>query len=333
MAKKFLNISLLIGIVLFALVIYKAGLKQIISDFVSIGLWNFLILLLLRLVYWTSRTLNWKIILDHQNKSTAFWPMFSARLADHAISYLTPSNLFGGEPVRALMTPHSNKRQALATVIVDKTVELISIISFIIIGVILAISRLKMARELKIVFLIFSFGAAIFIAALVFQQKKGFFGLFIKLLSKLKIKPRIIQRSQEKIEELDNHISHYYRQHPRFFFQVYFLYALTFLIWTFEIHLTLVFMNTLGINPLKSFLIITLTTIAAVIPVIPGALGISELTNVAVFAILSLAPEKGVSLVLVRRIISLIFAGIGLLCLTHFQVKERKRTKLPLSLQ
>jgi uncharacterized protein (TIRG00374 family) len=333
MARKFLNISLLVGIALFVLVIYKAGLKQIISDFASIGLLNFLILMLLRLVYWFSRTLNWKIILDHQKKSTPFWPMLSARLADHAISYLTPSNLFGGEPVRALMTPSSNKRQALATIIVDKTVELISIITFIIIGVILALSRLKMSQELKIVFLVFCFGAVIFMGVLVLQQKKGFFSLLVKLLSKIKIKPRLIQRSQEKIEELDNHISHYYRQHPRFFFQVYTFYALTFLIWTLEIHLTLVYMNTLGITPMKSFLIITLTTIAAVIPVIPGALGISELTNVAVFAILGLAPEKGVSLVLVRRVISLIYAGIGLLCLTHFQIKEKKKTKLPLSLQ
>jgi uncharacterized membrane protein YbhN (UPF0104 family) len=53
-------------------------------------------------------------------------------------------------------------------------------------------------------------------------------------------------------------------------------------------------------------LIITLTTIAAVIPAIPGALGINELTNVAVFVLLGLSPEKGVSLSLVRRVMALI---------------------------
>ncbi|HNS06225.1 MAG TPA: hypothetical protein PKH53_09490 [Candidatus Saccharicenans sp.] len=67
----------------------------------------------------------------------------------------------------------------------------------------------------------------------------------------------------------------------------------------------------------------------------PGALGINELTNVAVFVLLGLSPEKGVSLSLVRRVIALIYAGIGLLCLSYFQLKERKKkkTKLPLSLQ
>jgi len=82
-------------------------------------------------------------------------------------------------------------------------------------------------------------------------------------------------------------------------------------------------------------LIITLTTIAAVIPAIPGALGINELTNVAVFVLLGLSPEKGVSLSLVRRVMALIYAGLGLLCLSYFQFKERKKrkTKLPLSLQ
>ncbi len=335
MARKLLNISLLAGLILFVLVIYKTGLSQIIRDFKTISWLNFVYLMILRLVYWISRTYNWKMILDHKKNPTSFTALLSARLADHAISYLTPSNLFGGEPVRALMTPHTNKRQAMASVIVDKTIELVSIISFTIIGVILAISRLGMPLKIKIVFLCFSFGAAIFLFLLVLRQKKGFFTWMVKLLSKIKIKPRIIQRSQEKIAELDHHISSYYRHHPGLFFRAYSFYALTFFIWTLEIHLTLVYMDTAGITWMKSFLIITLTTIAALIPTIPGALGINEITNVAVFALLGLPPEKGVSLSLVRRVISLIYAGLGLLCLSYFQFKERKKkkTKLPLSIQ
>lgn len=335
MARKFLNISLLIGLLLFILVIYKTGLRQIINDFRTISLVNFLILMALRLVYWISRTINWKLIIDDQDKKYPFSALLSARLADHAISYLTPSNLFGGEPVRAMMTPGTNRRRALATVIVDKTIELVSIISFTIIGVIVAISRIKMPGKMKVVFLTFSFGAAIFLFFLVIKQKKGFFTWLVKLLAKIKIKPRIIQRSQEKIVELDHHISNYYRHHPKLFFKAYAFYALTFFIWTYEIYLTLVYMDTPRITLLKSFLIITLTTIAAVIPTIPGALGINELTNVAVFVLLGLSPEKGVSLSLVRRVIALIYAGLGLLCLSYFQFKERKKrkTKLPLSLQ
>jgi len=335
LARKFLNISLLIGLLLFILVIYKTGLRQIINDFRAISLVNFLILMALRLIYWISRTINWKLIIDDQDKKYPFSALLSARLADHAISYLTPSNLFGGEPVRAMMTPGTNRRRALATVIVDKTIELVSILSFTIIGVIVAISRIKMPGKMKVVFLTFSFGAAIFLFFLVIKQKKGFFTWLVKLLAKIKIKPRIIQRSQEKIVELDHHISNYYRHHPKLFLKAYVFYALTFFIWTYEIYLTLAYMDTPGVTPLKSYLIITLTTIAAVIPAIPGALGINELTNVAVFVLLGLSPEKGVSLSLVRRVIALIYAGIGLLCLSYFQLKERKKkkTKLPLSLQ
>lgn len=42
MARKLLNISLIIGLVPFILVIYKTGLKQIISDFKAISLTNFI---------------------------------------------------------------------------------------------------------------------------------------------------------------------------------------------------------------------------------------------------------------------------------------------------
>ncbi|MBC7365121.1 MAG: flippase-like domain-containing protein, partial [Candidatus Aminicenantes bacterium] len=283
MARKFLNVSLLVGLLLFILVIYKTGLRQIISDFRAINLLNFLILLALRLAYWVSRTFNWKSIIDKQDKKYPLPALLSARLADHAISYLTPSNLFGGEPVRAMMTPGANRRRALATIIVDKTIELVSIMSFTIIGVIVAISRLKMPGRMKIVFLVFSFGAALFLFLLILKQKKGFFTWIVNILARIKIKPKIIQRSQEKIAELDHHISNYYRHHPGLFFKIYAFYALTFLIWTCEIHLTLVYMDTPNVTLVKSFLIITLTTIAAVIPAIPGALGINELTNVAVF--------------------------------------------------
>ncbi|MBC7364594.1 MAG: hypothetical protein H5U07_08680, partial [Candidatus Aminicenantes bacterium] len=70
-------------------------------------------------------------------------------------------------------------------------------------------------------------------------------------------------------------------------------------------------------------------------PATPRARGIPAPPTVAVFLLLGLSPEKGVSLSLIRRVIALFYAGIGLLCLSYFQFKERKRkkTRLPLSLQ
>ena len=50
MVRKLLNLSLLIGLVLFALVICKTGLQQIINDFRAISPASFLILMLLSLI-------------------------------------------------------------------------------------------------------------------------------------------------------------------------------------------------------------------------------------------------------------------------------------------
>ena len=103
------------------------------------------------------------------------------------------------------------------------------------------------------------------------------------------------------------------------------LYSLLILLWTTEIHLTLVFIGATNISFLDSFLITVLGNLAFMFPMVPASIGVYEVTYVALFALLRKGTDVGLTLVLIRRLIALIWAGIGLLGMFKFTRKKREK--------
>jgi len=99
---KFLTLSWILGLGLFAFIIASTGKSRIWDSLKQLSWRSLALLFVLRLVYWLMRTYYWKIILNSYGERPSFANLFGARLAGHALSYLTPSSHFGGEAVRAL---------------------------------------------------------------------------------------------------------------------------------------------------------------------------------------------------------------------------------------
>jgi hypothetical protein len=319
MRKKILRISLIIGLFLFLFVFFKSGPVQIWEYIKKLTWQNFLILFVLRFFYYLLRTLNWKIIFEKYEPRVSFFQLFLARIAGDSISYITPSAQIGGEPVRAMMVSSLNTRKSFASVIVDKTIEVFTTIFFIIIGVAIALYRITMARQYQFLFVAFLIASIFFGILLFFRQKQGFIMGFINTLERMKIRFKFIVKNKLKIEEIDDHISDFYRNHRKRFLVVFLLYSFTFLFWTAEIYLALVFMNVDGINFLTSFLILTLGSLVILIPTIPASLGIYEATYGTIFVLLGLGADVGISLTLIRRILVFIWVGMGLLAILKNQ--------------
>lgn len=326
MKKKIIRVSALIGIAIFVYIVYKIGPLQIWENIKKITWQNFLILVFLRLFYWVLRTINWKTIFEQYEQDTSLFHMYIARMCSHAVSQLTPSAQVGGEAARIYLVNSSSKKISLASVIVDKTIEYLTVIFFTIMGVTIALTRIPLPVKLKTLFIGFVVGATIFLLFILSKQRKGLFKWIINLLGKIKIRFKFIERNIEKIEETDKHISFFYRKHPRVFLKVFLLYSLLMLFWTTEIHLTLVFIGATNISFLDSFLITVLGNLAFMFPLAPASIGVYEVTYVALFALLRKGTDVGLTLVLIRRLIALIWAGIGLLGM--LKVTRKKREKL-----
>lgn len=324
MQKKILQLSWIAGLLLFVLLIYKIGLGRILENIQKLTWQHFAILIALRCGFWSMRTFNWLVVYRQYNRQGSFLNLFWARLAGHAISYLTPTSHLGGEAIRALSVNSPDRKKNLASVIVDKTLEVLVMSLFTILGVMIAFLKTPLSQVYKIPFIALTLAAVVFMLFIMYKQKQGFLLWLLGLLQKLKLKFRFMEKNREKIIETDKYIADFYSKHSKVFPVVLILYALMILFWAAEIHLTLKFIGVEGLSYLDSFLIVTLGSLAFILPLFPGSLGTYEATYVAIFALFGLGTDAGISLTLIRRIIALFWAGVGLL--TMIGKKDRFKT-------
>lgn len=313
MKQKIVRLTALAGVLILAFIIYKIGLYQIWENIKKLSVESFLILLGLRILYWLLRTINWKVILDAYEGKTSLLHLFIARMCGHAVSQLTPTAQVGSETTRILMIKSSSRKVTVASVIVDKTIEYLTNISFTALGVILIFTRIPLPGKIKIFFVggvvIFVF----FILFILYRQKRGLLGWIVDIMSRIKLRFKFLEKNREKIKETDEHISWFYRNHRGVFLKVFLLYFLLIMLWVAEIHLNLIFIGVTDIFFLDTFIIVILGNLAFIFPFIPGSLGIYEATYIGLFALFGMGADAALTLVLIRRIISLLLAGLGLL--------------------
>ena len=328
MRKKILRISLVVGILLFCLVVYKVGPGQILNYIKRLSWKSFLVLFGLRIIYWILRTFNWKTVARFFDTRQSYFLLFEARIVANAISYLTPSAMLGGEPIRALMMDGTSRRKNIATVVLDKTIEIITMSFFTILAVVIAIICIPMPVQYRILFIVFVVLTIFLCLFLWLKQKQGFFIWIFNVLGKIKIRSRFIERNKEKIRDVDGYISDFYRNHKTKIPLIAFLYSLTFLFWVAEIHVTLLFLKAPGLTLFKSFLVITMGNVALLLPTIPASLGVYEITNVGIFALLGWRADIALSMAIIRRILMLLWTGIGLLAMARNELSLKNGGKL-----
>ncbi|MBN2246079.1 MAG: flippase-like domain-containing protein, partial [Candidatus Aminicenantes bacterium] len=233
MNRKFvLNAAWIIGIGLIVILVIKTGPGQIWLNIKSVSLVNFLILFCLRFIYWLLRTFYWRIILNRFEPGLPFFHLFQARMAGHAISYLTPAAHLGGEVIRTLMVNCPNRRKCLASVILDKTIEILTVILFTVIGLSIALIRIPIPSNLKF-FLISSVAiVCLFIVFLIYKQKKGLLIWITDLVGKTRIRFKALEKKRDKIEEADHYISEFFSVHRKYLIHSILSYAFIIFFWT-----------------------------------------------------------------------------------------------------
>lgn len=315
--KIFLRLAWVLGVLIFAYLLYRIGPARIWENIQKLTWRNFLIIFVLRFVSWMARAFNWKIVHGCYERSVSYPNLLASRLAGYAFGYLTPSAYIGSEAVRVLTLASSNKRKTLASVIVDTWVEVMTVGLFAVVGILIAVSQLTLADSSKIILFLSILGIVFFIIFFFVRQKRGLLIWIADGLGKIKVGVKFIARYREKIKETDAYIADFYTRHRQTFCLVLFLYLLIHLFWVAEIHLTLVFLGASGVTFLKSFLIVSFGALGFLLPVTPAALGTYEVTYLAIFSLLGLGADLSLSLTIVRRALALFWVGVGLLMIAR----------------
>jgi uncharacterized protein (TIRG00374 family) len=314
----------LAGVGLFVYLIFKAGPKEIVKAIGRLSLLEIAALMGLRLLYWLIRTLNWRALLVASGERVPFGHILGARIAGYAVSYLTPAGNIGGETVRIFCLDRVGRNKALATVVVDKTVEFLAGLATIALSVVFLITEFALPRRQKIELFVAIALLVLLLIFLILKQRQGLFTWALDTLRKVKIRIPFFENRRDKILETDAHIADFYSRNPRLFLVLFASYFAQAWLWAAEIYFTFRFLG--GETPtfFKCFLIVTLGSFYSFLPV-PGSVGVYELTYVTLFALLRIQMSSGMAVILIRRVIGLVWAGIGVFPLM------KKRSATPVS--
>ncbi|HUU04476.1 MAG TPA: lysylphosphatidylglycerol synthase transmembrane domain-containing protein [Patescibacteria group bacterium] len=325
MQRKIIKISAFICVGMFLYFVIRANPRELLFIIGRLSLLGITCLMALRILFWMLRTLCWRIVLRKCSaRRISFFTLLWAELAGHAVGHFTPSARLGGDVIRAMMVGPVPKNQSLASVVLDKSIEMMATVLMMSLGLFIALSRIRMAAMQRILFLSLTAAAVVLILLFFRRQKKGLFIWILETLKKLRIKSKYLENKRERLIETDMIIADFYSHHRRSFLRVFMLYIAMILLWAVEMHLTFYFIG-MRITPMKSFLITTLGILANIVPVIPAGIGIYEMTYMSVFAILRIPQKSGIAVILVRRLLNLLLAVSGLFPM--LRMKSRQAVK------
>ncbi len=131
------------GLGLFAALIVFAGPAAVWEQLRGLGLWGFLAMLGVDLVAVFFWVVGWGLLLRAQGAATPWPEIAGAAVAGFAVSYITPVAYVGGEPVRAWLAGRSAGKPlttVYATIMVDRLVAGLSLVTFAVLGGALALT-------------------------------------------------------------------------------------------------------------------------------------------------------------------------------------------------
>ncbi|HEV8438280.1 MAG TPA: flippase-like domain-containing protein [Methylomirabilota bacterium] len=263
-------------------------------------------------------TLGWRILL--RDFHVPLGVLVRARLAGEAVNLITPTASVGGEPLKAyLLRPYVPLWDGLASVVVDKTTVIVGEVVLLVIGLVLAASRLPLGSSLMLAMTGLLAVQLLAITGFVLVQMLGVFGGSARLLGRMGM--GAAARHQDGLNTLDHGLRRFYRERRRLLVASALLHGAAWATGGLEIYLVLAL---LGLDPSLTAAMIIESFGAAVkfaSFMIPASLGALEGGYVAIFGALGLGGAVGLSYTLVRRLREALWVAVGVLWLAALRAR------------
>ena len=318
------SLSLLVGAVLLGGVFYYVGWRNIFEEIGALHPVGILVLAMNVVITTTLWIVGWWVILRGYGVMIPFHRVIGARLSGFAISYITPSLYFGGEPVRALIAADSSSApipRIFATIVVERFIGGMSLIVYILIGGFFALMS-PQVTHLERQGVLFGVPFILFWIIIGFIDFAGNFkwiSRIIRLLARVfRFWKGGLEQAANKVAETEDEVYNAFTKHWRttllsFLIQLVanlLMYIRPLLFFYFSSHTILTF-------PQLS-LVFTLSIIMSmVLWITPGGLGTGEAALIGIFALVSIAKDGAVAFSLSYKFFELLFVAVGLMYLFH----------------
>jgi len=315
---------LLIGVALLAVVIAEINVAEVADQVARVG-FGFAVILAVYLVAFVIDSVTWQMTIRGVplNASWAY-RVWKLRMVGEAFNTVMPGAGMGGEPVKAvLLKKHYGigYREAAASLILAKTINMIALVAFLVIGFALMIAGAGLPATFETVA---TAGLAILgVAVLLFYgiQRYGVTGLTGTWLSRWRVTRRI-EDMLHHIHDMDERLVAFYTKARGRFAAALVLAFVNWLLGVVEIYVTLIFLG----QPVSWADAWIIEAAAQLVRTgaffIPAAIGAQEGAFLLVCGAITGSPSLGFSVSVVRRLREVIWIVWGFALGTMLSVRS-----------
>ena len=323
--KAFHRFSIILGMILLAVLVWRIGPGSILAELKNIGWW-ILPLVCLEGVAEGFHTLGWRRCLSATQENEPFHRLLGIKLAGYAMNNLTPTAGIGGEITKAaLLAEKGGGAQAAGGVLVGKVTYVLAQLILVIIGSLVTLWFLDVSPAL---WAAVTLTGGLLLSALGFLfvlQKRGRLSSMVGWAGFLPIGETGHRRLRGVLEAVDGELRAYYSRNPYGLYRAMGWYGVGFACYILQIWW---FLHAAGVQ--ASFIMAAgLWCLAGwfelVGSVVPLRLGIQEGGRVISLAAFGYTPALGMALAALIRIQELIWGLVGLLIYPFLCSRESMR--------
>ncbi len=312
--------SLLLGILILVLTVFNIGINNIIEAVRNISIPLIIAFFSLSLLTYIITTLRWKLILNALGYRLGFPELFQYNVIGFSIGYITPVGRVGGAPARMLLLNQKKVpvERGLASVLLDNIIENSFDVLFAII--LLSFFFLKVPIELPTGPLVIPtrwrlavLGGSIVLVALIsvfYYRMLTSQSVFYSLARLLRLnKLRLFSWSEQKLHDVDRLFSWFLRTRPKEMIAIFVISCLSWVILLAQYRIALLSLGQ-SATFFELLMIMGVLAVVTVAPV-PAGIGVLELGQAGIFALLGLDPRIGIAFALLIRLRDFVLTLLG----------------------
>lgn len=303
----------LLGAIAVGGLLYHVGIDDVADLLATLG-WYAPLALVPYAVTSLFDTLGWMRTFSHHGRNRmSMWRVYFIRHAGEAISNLTPSAGLGGEPLKALLLRRHglDAGEGVASVIIAKTAMVCTQFVFTLVGVYLFLESLGLLRARAPMLIAAGVGAALVCVILVILQRRGLAARVVRLLDRLGVRWAFVKRLEAQAEAIDRAFVRFYRDDRGGFAITAGYLMIGWLLGVGEVMLLFFLMGvTCGWRDALIIESLTQATMAAA-AIVPGGLGVQEISGAVLCRILGIGEAAGAALMLLKRGREMAYTALG----------------------
>ncbi len=307
----------LLGLALLVFLICRAGPSRVVDQLKMVG-WGLVLIVALGGISHLTKTIAWRLTFSCDIRDISFTRTFALRLVAETIgSFGLPGQVLGETARVYLLGSALPVANSISSVTLDRGLYIVTAALVSVTGIVTALFLLSLSGSWRLCALLFASALAILLAVIATAFRKNWPVLSgaARVLRALPWLNNWLDGKQSVVDSAERNLFSFYRETPKRFWGSLSLNLACHGMAILEVYLLLHFMGT-RTGLLKAFVLEAFTKLVNVVGALnPGNFGTYEAGNMILTRLLGLAGGAGLTLGLCRRVRSLFWKAMGLLCL------------------